>query len=93
MGVDGCRWKSSVKTDGAWEEEVEHGRWSMGGGGGEKKEPLFQMKHTFSLLGNSGDVEHANDEHAKDDGQSNPSNLLLILCCQYAVVFLFIKLY
>ena len=60
----------------------------MGGGGGEKKEPLFQMKHTFSLLGNSGD-----DEHANDDGQSNPSNLLLILCCQYAVVFLFIKLY
>ena len=36
----------------------------MGGGGGEKKEPLFQMKHTFSLLGNSGDVEHANDDGA-----------------------------
>ena len=69
MGVDGCRWKSFVKTDGAWVEEVEHG-WSIGGGGGEKKEPLFQMKHTFSLLGNSGD-----DEHANDDGQSNPSNL------------------
>ena len=46
---------------GAW--EVEH-RWSLGGGGGEKKEPLFQMKHTFSLFGNSGDVEHANDDGA-----------------------------
>ena len=60
-------------------------RWSMGGGGGENKEPLFQMKHTFSLLGNSG----GDNEHANDDGQSNPSkpliNFVLSVCSGFLI--------